>query len=215
MVGWRKWMDGCLSEWVWWVSKWKEGRQARALASSCGAQTFSKQRWPGSRLQPLASPWQPVSLKSLQFPWPGPLPHHRILGNPFSWAGLPSSGSSLAARSSVPFAVPLAWSFRNVSCPQACNLPWTQCLGQLRGSCRSLASPQTASRRIHPSEPGTGSTRRNLPQFLLRRWPDVSGLLRFLVLTPNSLCYEAITVRVRCPRSYFAVYAFFRTASET
>ena len=150
MVGWRKWMDGCLSEWVWWVSKWKEGRQARALASSCGAQTFSKQRWPGSRLQPLASPWQPVSLKSLQFPWPGPLPHHRILGNPFSWAGLPSSGSSPAARSSVPFAVPLAWYFRNVSCPHACNLPWTQCLGQLRGSCRSLASPQTACPRVDP-----------------------------------------------------------------
>ena len=87
---------------------------------------------------------------SLQFPWPGPLPHHRILGNPFSWAGLPSSGSSPAARSSVPFAVPLAWYFRNVSCPHACNLPWTQCLGQLRGSCRSLASPQTACPRVDP-----------------------------------------------------------------
>lgn len=33
-------MDGCLSEWIWWVSKWKEGRQAKTLASSCGAQTF-------------------------------------------------------------------------------------------------------------------------------------------------------------------------------
>lgn len=75
--------------------------------------------------------------------------------------------------------------------------------------------PRTASRRIHPSEPSTGSTRRNFPQFLLSRWPGVSGLLRFLVLTPHSLCQEAIAVRVRCPRSYFAAYPFFRTASET
>lgn len=75
--------------------------------------------------------------------------------------------------------------------------------------------PRTASRRIHPSEPGPGSTRRNFPQFLLRCWPGVSGLLRFLVLTPHSLCQEAITVCVRCPRSYFAAYPFFRTVSET
>ena len=67
-----------------------------------------------------------------------------------------------------------------------------------------LASRHSASRRIPPSEPGRGSTCRSFPQFLQRRWPGVAGSLRALVLTPDSLCYGAITVRVRCPGSYFA-----------
>lgn len=102
--------------------------------------------------------------------------------------------------------------------------------------CRSFQAPPPGSRFIlwqfalmislrsprprlppgpHPGAFIPGSTRCNFPQFLLRCWPGVSGLLRFLVLTPHSLCQEAITVRVRCPRSYFAAYPFFRTVSET
>ena len=91
-----------------------------------------------------------------------------------------------------PLAVPLAWYFRNVSCPHACNLPWTQCLGQLRGSCRSLASPQTPDpawtpvplpsmvcfpARARPGYPGTpprpssGLLRRFTHLLRAERWP--------------------------------------------
>ena len=37
-----------------------------------------------------------------------------------------------------------------MSFPHACKLPWTQCLGQLRGSCRSLASPQAPAPCVDP-----------------------------------------------------------------
>lgn len=69
------------------------------------------------------------------------------------------------------------------------------------------ASPWPHPGVTHPSEPSTGSTRRNFPQFLLSRWPGVSVYLGSC-LAPHSSCQEAIAAR-KMPKKLLAALSIF------